>query len=279
MTPAALRCPSPAQGCIARSPVPPREAPELLGRGQSTARFACMADVCRTRGGALSPLSPNESRKRSRGSTGAQSSWFKRHRTGHSFARRLLHLRGFALDVRQAEELVRFIDQFPPEMDKVRPRPDLAPIRARESPSVKKKEGRHRQTVIKIAANRAYTFGVAFFFLFAKRDPSRAPTSPRTFCFLTHSRLFPRNPAGRFEHPRKMRRHRRRRPPAHDAASERRGGGPRRRRRRRRETLRLGSARRRRRIHGRDGGCGRGCGCFGCGRFCCGCFDCGCFNR
>ena len=99
-----------------------------------------MADVCRTRGGALSPLSPNESRKRSRGSSGAQSSWFKRHRTGHSFARRLLHLRGFALDVRQAEELVRFIDQFPPEMDKVRPRPDLAPIRARESPSVTKKK-------------------------------------------------------------------------------------------------------------------------------------------
>ena len=126
---------------------------------------------------------------------------------------------------------------------------------------------------------RAYTFGGAFFFLFAKRDPSRAPTSPRTFCFLTHSRLFPRNPAGRFEHPRKMRRHRRRRPPAHDAASERRGGGPRRRRRRRRETLRLGSARRRRRIHGRDGGCGRGCGCFGCGCFCCGYFDCGCFSR
>ena len=144
----------------------------------------------------------------------------------------------------------------------------------------KEKEGRHRQTVIKIAENqRAHTFGVAFFFLFAKRDPSRAPTSPRTFCFLTHSRLCPRNPAGRFEHPRKMRRHRRRRPPAHDAASERRGGGPRRRRRRRRETLRLGSARRRRRIHGRDGGCGRGCGCFGCGCFCCGCFDCGCFSR
>ena len=138
--PSRTSLPSPAQGCIARSPVPPREAPELLGRGQSTARFACMADVCRTRGGALSPLSPNESRKRSRGSTGAQSSWFKRHRTGHSFARRLLHLRGFALDVRQAEELVRFIDQFPPEMDKVRPRPDLAPIRARESPSVTKKK-------------------------------------------------------------------------------------------------------------------------------------------
>lgn len=95
-----------------------------------------MADVCRTRGGALSPLSPNESRKRSRGSSGAQSSWFKRHRTGHSFARRLLHLRGFALDVRQAEELVRFIDQFPPEMDKVRPRPDLAPVVARGFPSV-----------------------------------------------------------------------------------------------------------------------------------------------
>lgn len=151
--------PSPAQGCIARSPVPPREAPELLGRGQSTARFACMADVCRTRGGALSPLSPNESRKRSRGSTGAQSSWFKRHRTGHSFARRLLHLRGFALDVRQAEELVRFIDQFPPEMDKVRPRPDLAPIRARESPSVTKKENADTG---KQSGSRQ--FRVAFFF-------------------------------------------------------------------------------------------------------------------
>ena len=180
--PSRTSLPSPAQGCIARSPVPPREAPELLGRGQSTARFACMADVCRTRGGALSPLSPNESRKRSRGSTGAQSSWFKRHRTGHSFARRLLHLRGFALDVRQAEELVRFIDQFPPEMDKVRPRPDLAPIRARESPSVKKKEGRHRQTVIKIAANRAYTFGVAFFSFRQTRSVARADL-PAHFLF------------------------------------------------------------------------------------------------
>ena len=97
-----------------------------------------MADVCRTRGGALSPLSPNESRKRSRGSSGAQSSWFKRHRTGHSFARRLLHLRGFALDVRQAEELVRFIDQFPPEMDKVRPPRSRPPSLPRESPSVTK---------------------------------------------------------------------------------------------------------------------------------------------
>jgi hypothetical protein len=97
-----------------------------------------MADVCRTRGGALSPLSPNESRKRSRGSSGAQSSWFKRHRTGHSFARRLLHLRGFALDVRQAEELVRFIDQFPPEMDKVRRAqisPPLSPADSPRSPS------------------------------------------------------------------------------------------------------------------------------------------------
>ena len=85
-----------------------------------TARNECMADVCRTRGGALSPLSPNESRKRSRGSSGTASTFFKRHRTGQSFARRLLHLRGLAVDVRQAEELVKFIDQFPPEMDKVR---------------------------------------------------------------------------------------------------------------------------------------------------------------
>lgn len=235
-----------------------------------------MADVCRTRGGALSPLSPNESRKRSRGSTGAQSSWFKRHRTGHSFARRLLHLRGFALDVRQAEELVRFIDQFPPEMDKVRPRPDLAPIRARESPSVTKKENADTG---KQSGSRQ--FRGCFFFLFAKRDSSRARRPPRAFFrFLTRSRLFPRNPAGRLEHPGKMRRHRRRRPPAHDAASERRGGGPRRRRRRRRETLRLGSARRRRRIRGPDGERGRNRGCFNRGRFKgCGCFDRGCFNR
>ena len=169
--------PSPAQGCIARSPVPPREAPELLGRGQRTARFACMADVCRTRGGALSPLSPNESRKRSRGSTGAQSSWFKRHRTGHSFARRLLHLRGFALDVRQAEELVRFIDQFPPEMDKVRPAPRSRPHRARDPLGHKKRERRHRQTV-RIAA-----ISGCFFSFRQTSFVARAPTSPRVFSF------------------------------------------------------------------------------------------------
>ena len=234
-----------------------------------------MADVCRTRGGALSPLSPNESRKRSRGSTGAQSSWFKRHRTGHSFARRLLHLRGFALDVRQAEELVRFIDQFPPEMDKVRPRPDLAPIRARESPSVTKKKNADTG---KQSGSRQFW---GCFFFFSPNEIRRARRPPRAFfCFLTHSRLFPRNPAGRLEHPGKVRRHRRRRPPAHDAASERRGGGPRRRRRRRRETLRLGSARRRRRIRGPDGERGRNRGCFNRGRFKgCGCFDRGCFNR
>ena len=234
-----------------------------------------MADVCRTRGGALSPLSPNESRKRSRGSTGAQSSWFKRHRTGHSFARRLLHLRGFALDVRQAEELVRFIDQFPPEMDKVRPSPDLAPIRARESPSVTKKKNADTG---KQSGSRQFW---GCFFFFSPNEIRRARRPPRAFfCFLTHSRLFPRNPAGRLEHPGKVRRHRRRRPPAHDAASERRGGGSRRRRRRRRETLRLGSARRRRRIRGPDGERGRNRGCFNRGRFKgCGCFDRGCFNR
>ena len=80
----------------------------------------CMADVCLTAPAVLSPVSPNESRKRRHGSSGVQGTWFKRHRTGNSFARRLLHLRGFSVDVRQAEELARFIDQFPPEMDKVR---------------------------------------------------------------------------------------------------------------------------------------------------------------
>jgi len=89
-----------------------------------------MADVCAlARGGALSPLSPNESRKRVRGSSAGDcaSTFFKRHRTGQSFARRLLHLRGLAVDTRQAEELVRLIDQFPPVMDKVSaPASDLA---------------------------------------------------------------------------------------------------------------------------------------------------------
>ena len=87
-----------------------------------SARNVCMADVCLTAPAVLSPLSPNESRKRRHGSSGVQGTWFKRHRTGHGFARRLLHLRGFSIDVRQAEELARFIDQFPPEMEKVRPR-------------------------------------------------------------------------------------------------------------------------------------------------------------
>ena len=84
-----------------------------------------MADVCLTAPAVLSPISPNERRKRRHGydshvSEGCGANWYKRHRTGHSFARRLLHLRGFSLNVQQADELVRFIDQFPPEMDKVR---------------------------------------------------------------------------------------------------------------------------------------------------------------
>jgi len=82
-----------------------------------------MADVCLTAPAVLSPISPNERRKRRHGydshvSEGCGANWYKRHRTGHSFARRLLHLRGFSLNVQQADELVRFIDQFPPEMDK-----------------------------------------------------------------------------------------------------------------------------------------------------------------
>ena len=85
-----------------------------------------MADVIQTAPSVLSPISPNENRKRrhgygdATGGDGCGGSWFKRHRTGSSFARRLLHLRGFSVDVRQAEELVRFIDQLPQEMDKVR---------------------------------------------------------------------------------------------------------------------------------------------------------------
>jgi len=84
-----------------------------------------MADVCQMAPAVLSPISPNESRKRRHGhgygpggEDAAPSTWFKRHRTGASFARRLLHLRGFAVDVRRAEDIVRFLDQFPPELDK-----------------------------------------------------------------------------------------------------------------------------------------------------------------
>jgi len=76
-----------------------------------------MADVCFSSGGC--PTS--ESRKRRAGGfdagEGCGSTWFKRHRTGNSFARRLLHLRGFAVDVRQAEDLARFIDLLPLEME------------------------------------------------------------------------------------------------------------------------------------------------------------------
>ena len=78
-----------------------------------------MADVCFSSGGC--PTS--ESRKRRAGGfdagEGCGSTWFKRHRTGNSFARRLLHLRGFAVDVRQAEDLARFIDLLPLEMEQV----------------------------------------------------------------------------------------------------------------------------------------------------------------
>jgi hypothetical protein len=86
-----------------------------------------MAAVGLTAPSVLSPISPNENRKRRHGTysggdagDGCGGAWFKRHRTGSSFARRLLHLRGFSVDVRQAEELVRFIESLPQEMDKVR---------------------------------------------------------------------------------------------------------------------------------------------------------------
>ena len=88
-----------------------------------------MAEVCLTAPAVLSPISPNERRKRRHGydshvAEGCGANWYKRHRTGHSFVRKLLHLRGFSLNVQQAEELVRFIDQFPAEMDKVRVKPN-----------------------------------------------------------------------------------------------------------------------------------------------------------
>lgn len=99
---------------------------------ESAPRLCHMADVCLTAPSVLSPISPNENRKRRHGygdaGDGCGGTWFKRYRTGHSFARRLLHLRGFTVDVRQAEELVRFIEQLPQEMDKVRGR--FSPSRA-----------------------------------------------------------------------------------------------------------------------------------------------------
>tara|TARA_B100000405_G_scaffold97535_1_gene67898 strand:- start:538 stop:909 length:372 start_codon:yes stop_codon:yes gene_type:complete len=121
-----------------------------------------MAEVCLTAPAVLSPISPNERRKRRHGydshvAEGCGANWYKRHRTGHSFVRKLLHLRGFSLNVQQAEELVRFIDQFPAEMDKVRVKPssslffshrprggaDLRPLRARGSPKTAVATARH----------------------------------------------------------------------------------------------------------------------------------------
>lgn len=97
-------------------------------RSASSDGKVCMAEVCLTAPAVLSPISPNERRKRRHGydshvAEGCGANWYKRHRTGHSFVRKLLHLRGFSLNVQQAEELVRFIDQFPAEMDKVRVKP------------------------------------------------------------------------------------------------------------------------------------------------------------
>ena len=51
-----------------------------------SARNVCMADVCLTAPAVLSPLSPNESRKRRHGSSGVQGTWLKRHRTTGSRA-------------------------------------------------------------------------------------------------------------------------------------------------------------------------------------------------
>lgn len=131
-------------------------------RSASSDGKVCMAEVCLTAPAVLSPISPNERRKRRHGydshvAEGCGANWYKRHRTGHSFVRKLLHLRGFSLNVQQAEELVRFIDQFPAEMDKVRVKPssslffshrprggaDLRPLRARGSPETAVATARH----------------------------------------------------------------------------------------------------------------------------------------
>ena len=106
---------------------------------------AYMADVCLTGGASsvLSPLSPNENRKRRHSGHDAGdgcSSWYKRHRNGSSFARRLLHTCGFSVDVRQAEDLVRFIDGLPAEMENVsgpsRVNRHLKDLRAHASPAI-----------------------------------------------------------------------------------------------------------------------------------------------
>ena len=153
----------------------------------------CMADVCLTAPAVLSPVSPNESRKRRHGSSGVQGTWFKRHRTGNSFARRLLHLRGFSVDVRQAEELARFIDQFPRDGQGAAPLEDLT-------------RGSFFSTrplnLMSCVANR----------------PPRRPR-PR-FATLTPGIHPSFTRAGRLQHPREVRRHRRRHPAAHQPEAE-----------------------------------------------------------
>ena len=163
-----------------------------------------MADVCLTAPAVLSPISPNERRKRRHGydshvSEGCGANWYKRHRTGHSFARRLLHLRGFSLNVQQADELVRFIDQFPPEMDRVRALAlacpffsvaPLSPPRSARPPRTRAAQtpGRHRSTSD------------------TRTDEDIPILEPGT---------------GRVLNPGEVRRHRRRHPPAHLAQADR----------------------------------------------------------
>ena len=99
-----------------------------------SARNVCMADVCPTAPAVLSPLSPNESRKR-RHARAASKGRVQATQDRPRVARRLLHLRGFSIDVRQAEELARFIDQFPPEIEGATARDSPVPRGIRTDPA------------------------------------------------------------------------------------------------------------------------------------------------
>jgi len=147
-----------------------------------------MADVCLTGGASsvLSPLSPNESRKRRHSGHDAGdgcSSWYKRHRNGSSFARRLLHTCGFSVDARQAEDLVRFIDSLPAEMENVSRPPrvnrDLKDLRAHAPPAILRVTARTRS--IPRAAPHPHTASPAHVNSGALADAASPPAYDPTY--------------------------------------------------------------------------------------------------